>query len=81
MYNQVSGLPIAGVGALASGGAAYAFGGFWFWVFAALAAFTLVCAVAAFVRTMPAMRFLYREPKQLAPNGRPECPRQRRRRR
>ena len=74
-------LPVAGVGAVASGGAAYAFDGFWFWVFAAIAAFTLVGAVGAFVRTMPAMRFLHREPKQLAPNGRPEYPRQPRRRR
>ncbi len=81
MYTQVSVLPVSGVGALASGGAAYAFGGLWFWVFAAIAAFTLVGAVGAIVRTMPAMRFLHREPKQLAPNGRPEYLRQPRRRR
>ena len=75
MKNQVSMLPITGVGAAASGGAAYAFDGFWFLVFAAIAAFTLVGAVGAFGRTMPAMGFLYRGPKQLAPNGRPERPR------
>ncbi len=81
MLYQVSMLPVTGVGAVASGGAAYAFGGLWFLLFAAIAAFTLVGAGGAFVRTMPAMRFLYCEPKQLAPNGRPEYPRQRRRRR
>ena len=72
MKNQVSMLPMTGVGAAASGGAAYAFDGLWFVVFAAIAAFTLVGAVGAFGRTMPAMRFLYREPRQLAPNDRPE---------
>jgi len=68
-------LPITGVGAVASGGAAYAFGGLWFLVLAAIAAFALVGAGGAFVRTMPAMGFLHREPKQLAPSGRPESPR------
>lgn len=80
MYNQVGGLPATGVGVLASSGAAYTLGGFW-WVFAALAVFTLVGAVGAFARTVPAMGFLYRRPKQLAPDGRPEGPSQPRRRR
>jgi hypothetical protein len=72
MYNQVSTLPISGVGTLASGGAAYAYGGMWFWVFAALSLFTLLGAIGAAIRTMPSMRFLYREPKQLAPSSRPQ---------
>jgi hypothetical protein len=72
MKNQVSMLPMTGVGAAASGGAAYALDGFWFVVFAAIAVFTLLGTVGAFGRTMPAMGFLYREPKQLAPNERPE---------
>lgn len=72
MYNQVSALPVTGFGTLASGGAAYAYGGVWFWVFAAMAVFTLIGAVGAFVRSMPSMRILYREPKQYAPSNRPE---------
>jgi amino acid transporter len=72
MYNQVSMLPVTGVGTAASGAAAYTVGGPWFWVFAALAVFTLIGAIGAFGRTMPALSALYREPKQLAPSARPQ---------
>jgi hypothetical protein len=72
MYSQVSALPVAGAGTVMSGAAAYTLGGIWFWVFMAIAVFTLIGAVGAFVRTAPPMRFLYREPKNLAPDSRPE---------
>ncbi|HWV36465.1 MAG TPA: hypothetical protein VNZ55_12585 [Thermomicrobiales bacterium] len=75
MYNQVNMLPVTGVGTAASGAAAYSSGGLWFWVFVALAVFTLIGAVGAFVRTMPAIDFLHRDPKSLAPDHRPERPR------
>ena len=81
MYSQVSVLPVAGAGTVMSGAAAYTLGGIWFWVFAALAVFTLIGAIGAFVRTAPPMRFLYRAPKQFAPAGRPERRNQARRRR
>jgi hypothetical protein len=74
MYNQVSVLPVTGFGTAASGAAAYANGGLWFWVFAALALFTLIGAIGASVRTMPVMEFLHREPKRLAPDRRLEPP-------
>jgi hypothetical protein len=72
MYNQVNLLPITGIGAVGSGVAAYSMGGPWFWVFAALAVFTMIGAFGALVRTLPAMRMLHREPKKFAPEGRPE---------
>lgn len=72
MYNQVSMLPVTGVGAVASGGAAYTIGGLWFLVLTLIAVFTIAGAIGAFGRTVPAMTFLYRAPKQLAPSGRPE---------
>lgn len=75
MYNQVNVLPVTGFGSAASGAAAYANGGLWFWVFAALAVFTLIGALGAFMRTIPVTGLLHREPKQLAPNRRPEGPR------
>jgi hypothetical protein len=81
MYSQVSGLPVTGFGTAASGYAAYTSGGMWFWVFTALALFTMVGAVCALVRTMPAIRILHREPRQFAPDRRPERPNQFRRRR
>lgn len=71
MYNQVSMLPVTGVGTTASAGLAVAYGG-WFWVFAAIAVFTLVGAFGAAARTMPAIGLLHREPKQLAPEDRPK---------
>jgi hypothetical protein len=72
MYSQVSVLPVAGAGTVMSGAAAYTLGGIWFWVFMALAVFTLIGAIGAVVRTAPPMRFLYRAPKQFAPQARPE---------
>ena len=71
MYNQVSGLPAAGVGTALSAGGAYMYGG-WFWVFAVVAAVTLIGAFGAFKRTLPATNLFYREPKQLAPKQRPQ---------
>ena len=71
MYNQVSGLPAAGVGTALSAGGAYMYGG-WFWVFAVVAAVTLIGAFGAAARTMPAIGLLHREPKQLAPEDRPK---------
>lgn len=46
----------------------------WLTLLYVLAMFTVIGAFSAFMRTGPALSFLYREPKQLAPTERPQAP-------
>lgn len=64
MYNQ----PVGPAAATGIGGAILfpELGLFWL-LMLAVAAFALIGAVSAAMRTLPAMSFLYRQPKSLAP--------------
>ncbi len=67
MYNQPVGPAAAtGIGAMAL----FSMQEVMFWVLMMVAAFALLGAASAAMRTAPAMKFMYREPKRLAPRRR-----------